>query len=95
MEEFRPFADRFVITLINRKQIQPDDIEEKPGSVYSLKDKARKTLLAAYQERKQTEITHHLLQQKSTIGELPFLQARIFARHIRGELPDYIPYIWK
>lgn len=95
MEEFRAFADRFVLTLINRKQIQPYDINEKPGSVYTLTDSSRKALLVAYQERKQEEITHHFLESKTRVGELPFLQARIMARHIRGDLPRYIPYIWK
>ncbi len=95
MEEFRPFADRFVLSLINRKQIQAKDIKEKPGSVYQLEDGARKYVIAAYQERKKAEIFHHTLDQNSTIGELPFLQARILARHIRGDLENYIPYLWK
>ena len=95
IEEFRPFADRFVITLINRKQIQKADIVEKIGSVYTLVDKSKKELLKAYQERKKEEVTHHLLEQKCTIGELLLLQARILARCIRGDMKSYIPYIWK
>ncbi|MBK8397099.1 MAG: type I-C CRISPR-associated endonuclease Cas1 [Leptospiraceae bacterium] len=95
MEEFRPFADRFVITMINRKQIQASDIIEKTGSVYMMTDAARKNFLTAYQNRKQEEITHYLLDQKCRIGELFILQARILARTIRGEMDSYIPYIWK
>lgn len=95
MEEFRPFADRFVITMINRKQIQASDIIEKTGSVYMMTDSARKNFLTAYQNRKQEEITHYLLDQKCRIGELFILQARILARAIRGEMDLYVPYIWK
>ncbi len=95
VEEFRPFADRFVLTLINRKQIQPDDIEEKIGGTYSLKDDARKRFLKAYQERKHEEITHDYLQQKCLSMELPFLQARILSRLIRGDVDQYIPFLWK
>lgn len=95
MEEFRPFADRFVITMINRKQIQVSDIIERTGSVYMMTDAARKNFLTAYQNRKQEEITHYLLNQKCRIGELFILQARILARSIRGEMDMYIPYIWR
>lgn len=95
MEEFRPFADRFVITLINRKQIQKKDIEEKTGSVYSLTNQGRKTFLSSYQNRKQEPITHHFLDQKTTIGELILLQARLLAKAIRNSQEEYIPYIWR
>ncbi|HRG77666.1 MAG TPA: type I-C CRISPR-associated endonuclease Cas1c [Leptospiraceae bacterium] len=95
MEEFRPFADRFVLTLINRKQIQASDIIEKTGSVYTLTNDGRKALLTAYHNRKQEEVTHYLLEQKCRIGELFLLQARILARSIRGEMPLYAPYIWR
>jgi len=62
VEEFRPFADRFVMTLINRRQIQKEDILERTGSVYHLNDEGRKKILSAYQIRKQDEITHHFLE---------------------------------
>ena len=95
VEEFRAFADRIVLTLINRKQIQAKDIHERPGSVYSLTDDSRKKVITVYQERKQDEIHHPLLDIKVRIGELPFYQARVLSRVIRGELPEYIPFLWK
>lgn len=95
VEELRPFVDRFVFTLINRKQIQAQDIIEKPGSVYTLSDSGRKKFLAAYQKRKQEEITHPLLEMKCRIGEIFVLQARILARAIRGDIDGYIPFIWR
>jgi CRISP-associated protein Cas1 len=95
MEEFRPFAERFVLTLINRKQIQKKDIEERSGSVYMLTNEGRKNFLTAYQNRKQEPITHHYLDQKSTVGELVLLQARILAKAIRDPKEKYVPYIWK
>ncbi|WP_258210523.1 type I-C CRISPR-associated endonuclease Cas1c [Leptospira interrogans] len=95
MEEFRPFIDRLVFTLINRKQIQVSDFLEKPGSVFFINDDSRKELIKSYQERKKEEIFHPWLNIKSTVGELPYLQARIFARTLRGDLKYYIPFIWK
>ncbi len=95
MEEFRPFAERFVLTLVNRKQIVPSDIEERTGSVYMLNADGRKKLLTAYQNRKMEDITHHYLEQKCTVGELLLLQARLLARSIRNNEELYISYIWK
>ena len=94
LEEFRAFGDRFVLTLINRKQIQPEDIEEQTGHVFHLTDDARKRFLAAYQKRKQEEIMHPVLSYKCRIGELPVLQARLLARYIRGDLSIYPPFFW-
>ncbi|MCS6985493.1 MAG: type I-C CRISPR-associated endonuclease Cas1c [Leptospiraceae bacterium] len=95
MEELRPFADRFVLSLINLRQINPDDIEERPGGTYFLRDHAKKVLLKAWQERKHEEITHDYLGQKCMILELPMLQARILARTIRGDIETYVPYLWR
>jgi CRISPR-associated protein Cas1 len=95
VEELRPFVDRFVFTLINRKQIQARDIIEKPGRVYTLSDSGRKTFLTAYQTRKQEEITHPLLEMKCRVGEIFVLQARILARAIRGDIESYIPFVWR
>lgn len=95
VEELRPFADRFVLTLINRMQIQPEDIEEKIGGTYTIKDSARKRLIQSYQERKHEELTHDFLQQKCLVMELPFLQARILGRVIRGDTKDYVPFLWR
>ena len=94
MEEFRAFlADRLAITLINRKQVTIDHFEPRPGGAVYLNEKGRKEVVAAYQKRKQEEVDHPLLAEKSPIGLLPHLQARLLARHLRGDLEAYIPYI--
>ncbi len=94
MEEFRSIlADRLALTLVNRKQLQSDDFEERPGGAVQLHDAARKSLIVAYQERKQELTSHPLLDQKLAIGLLPQIQARLLARVIRGEAEDYLPYL--
>ena len=94
MEEFRAFlADRLAVTLINRKQITADHFEPRPGGAVYLNEKGRKEVVAAYQKRKQEEADHPLLAEKTPIGLLPHLQARLLARHLRGDLETYIPYI--
>lgn len=94
MEEFRAFlADRLAVTLINRKQITTDHFEPRPGGAVYLNDKGRKEVVAAYQKRKQEEADHPLLAEKSPIGLLPHLQARLLARHLRGDLEAYVPYV--
>ncbi|MBC7963353.1 MAG: type I-C CRISPR-associated endonuclease Cas1 [Steroidobacteraceae bacterium] len=94
MEEFRAFlADRLAITLINRKQVTIDHFEPRPGGAVYLNEKGRKEVVAAYQKRKQEEVEHPLLAEKSPIGLLPHLQARLLARHLRGDLEAYVPYV--
>lgn len=94
MEEFRAFlADRLALTLINRKQVTIEHFEPRPGGAVYLNEKGRKEVVAAYQKRKQEEVDHPLLAEKSPIGLLPHLQARLLARHLRGDLETYIPYI--
>lgn len=96
MEEFRPLlADRLVLALINRQQVKPDQFERQEGGAVRLTDASRRALLAAYQQRKREEVTHPLLDQKVTVGQLPFLQARILGRHLRGDLPAYVPCVLK
>jgi CRISP-associated protein Cas1 len=94
MEELRaPFADRLVLSLINRKQIQPQDFVTRPGGAVHLVDDARRTLLAAYQNRKQEEIQHQIIDSKAPFGLIPHVQARLLARHLRGDVPSYQPFI--
>lgn len=94
MEEFRSIlADRLALTLVNRKQLQANDFEDRPGGAVQMQDGARKALILAYQERKQELTSHPLLDQKLTIGLLPQIQARLLARVIRGEAEDYLPYL--
>lgn len=94
MEEFRPFmADRLAVTLINRRQITIDHFEPRPGGAVYLNEQGRKEVVTAYQKRKQEETSHPLFTEKSPIGLLPFVQARLLARHLRGDLESYLPYI--
>ncbi|MEI6214155.1 MAG: type I-C CRISPR-associated endonuclease Cas1c [Desulfuromonadales bacterium] len=94
MEEFRAFmADRLAITLINRKQVTIEHFEPRPGGAVYLNEKGRREVVAAYQKRKQEETDHPLLKERSPIGLLPFLQARLLARHLRGDLEAYVPYV--
>ncbi|WP_367025213.1 type I-C CRISPR-associated endonuclease Cas1c [Methylococcus sp. ANG] len=94
LEEFRaPLADRLALTLINRGQIQPGDFDCREGGAVLLNDKGRKTVITAYQGRKQETLTHPLLQQDTPIGLLPHLQARLLARFLRQDVPAYVPYL--
>lgn len=94
MEEFRaPLADRLVLTLVNRGQIKPKDFEVRPGGSVYLTEAARKTLLAAYQKRKQEEVSHRILGTKVPLGLMPHVQARLLARHLRGDVPSYQPFV--
>lgn len=93
MEEFRAIADRVALTLINRSQINAGDFVEREGGAVLLEDDARKAVVVAWQERKQEEITHPLLQQAIPLGMIPLVQARLLARSLRGEMPEYLPFI--
>jgi CRISP-associated protein Cas1 len=96
MEELRaPLADRLVLSLINRKQIQPKDFVSRPGGAVLLTDDARRTLLEVYQNRKQEEVPHPIIDSKAPFGLVPHVQARLLARHLRGDVPSYQPFIQK
>lgn len=96
MEELRPYlADRLVLSLINRRQLSAKSFVVKENGAVLLKDEARKEVLAAWQKRKQEEITHPFLGEKIPLGLLPYAQALLLARHIRGDLADYPPFLWK
>lgn len=93
MEEFRAIADRVALTLINRNQINAGDFVEREGGAVLLEGDARKAVVVAWQERKQEEITHPLLEQAIPLGIIPLVQARLLARSLRGEMPEYLPFI--
>ncbi|CAG0984695.1 CRISPR-associated endonuclease Cas1 [Methylophilaceae bacterium] len=96
LEEFRaPWADRFVLTLFNRKQIQQKDFVSEASGAVRLTDDMRKKVLVAFQERKQEEIMHPYLNEKISYGLLPHCQALLLARHLRGDTQFYTPYIIK
>lgn len=94
MEELRTvLADRLVLTLVNRGQLKPDDFIDRPGGAIHLTEDARKTVLAAYQKRKQEEVMHPIVGSKVPIGLIAHVQARLLARHLRGDLPTYQPFV--
>lgn len=96
MEEFRAFlADRVTLSLINRRQLTADDFRTSESGAVTMSDNARKQVLVAYQERKQTEIHHPFLEEKMATGLLPYSQALLLARHLRGDLDGYAPFLWK
>lgn len=96
MEEFRPvIADRLAMTLVNRRQLQPDHFEETPGGAVSLTEEGRKVVIVAYQRRKEEEISHRVLKTKAPLGLVPHVQARLLARHLRGDLKDYPPFLYR
>lgn len=93
MEEFRAFADRLALSLVNRGQLNEGDFVEREGGAVLLEGDARKTVLVAYQERKQESIAHPLLAESVPFGLIPHIQARLLARTLRGDMPDYLPYL--
>lgn len=96
MEELRPFlADRLALSLVNRRQLQGKDFTKTESGAIHLNDKARKEVLVAYQKRKQEEITHPFLKEKIALGLIMHVQAMLLARHLRGDLDGYPPFIWK
>jgi len=96
MEEFRPFlADRLALSLINLRQVQDKGFIKTDTGAVLMNDDTRKTLLVAYQERKQEEIYHPFLDEKVTIGLLFHVQALLLARYLRGDIDGYPPFIWK
>lgn len=88
-------ADRLVLSLINLRTLKRSDFEHKDTGGVLLTEKARKTVLVAYQKRKQQEIQHPFLQERVTFGLVPHLQALLLSRHLRGDLDGYPPFIIK
>ncbi|MGN7384505.1 MULTISPECIES: type I-C CRISPR-associated endonuclease Cas1c [unclassified Paenibacillus] len=96
MEELRSvYADRFVLSLINKKRITHKGFYRKENGAVIMDDETRRTVLAAWQERKQENIQHPYLNQKLAWGLVPHVQALLLARYIRGDLDEYPPFLWK
>ena len=95
VEELRCVAERFVLTSINLKQINAEDFETQSSGAVLLTKDGRKKLLTLWQEKKRTDIVHPYLKQKIKLGLLPFVQSNLLAKHIRGEISEYPPYIQK
>lgn len=96
IEELRaPIADRFVLSLINRKQLQADDFEINENNSVYIKDTARRTFISEWQKKKQEALTHPYLDEKISWGLVPYAQALLLARYLRGDLDQYPPFFWK
>ena len=96
MEEFRSvIGDRMAVAMINRRQLDEDDFEMRPGGAVYLNDKGRKKVIQEFQKRKQEEVIHPLLKETVPFGILPHVQARLLAKVIRQELPEYLPFFIK
>jgi CRISPR-associated protein Cas1 len=95
LEEFRPMADRLALTLINRGQVSAGDFALREGGAVLLEGDARKAVVVAYQERKQDALNHPLLAEAVPLGVVPLIQARVMARHVRGEAAGYVPFVMR
>lgn len=96
MEELRPcMADRFVLTLVNNRMIRPEDFQTQDSGAVLLTDDGRKKFLKAWQERKRDTLTHPYLSEKMSWGLIPYVQALLLARYLRGDLDAYPPFLWK
>jgi len=96
MEELRPyFADRLALSLVNRNQITAKSFVKRESNGVILNDVARKDVITSWQKRKQDEIKHPYTNEKISIGLLPYVQAMLLARHLRGDIDGYPPFIWR
>lgn len=96
MEEFRPvLADRLALSLVNLGQVQAKGFQVEENGAVRMDDDTRKEVLVAYQKRKQEEMQHPFLGEKAALGLMPYLQALLFARYLRGDLDGYPPFIWR
>jgi CRISPR-associated protein Cas1 len=94
MEEFRPvYADRLALTLFNRRQLRTEHFETLPGGSVRLTEDGRKLVLTEWQQSRQRQWAHQLLGRNVQAALLPSVQARLLARHLRGELPGYLPWL--
>lgn len=96
MEELRPcMADRFVLTLVNNRMLRPEDFQMQDSGAVLLSDDGRRKFLKTWQERKQDTLTHPYLGEKLSWGMIPYAQALLLARCLRGDLDGYPPFLWK
>lgn len=96
MEEFRAvWADRFVLSLVNNRTVKSGSFVSKESGAVLLTDEGRKAFLSSWQERKQDELTHPFLGEKIKWGLVPYVQALLLSRHLRGDLEAYPPFFWK
>ena len=94
IEECRCIVDRFVLTLFNLHILGDDDFERQPTGAVYLNDDGRKKVITKWQEKKRTDITHPYLKQKIQFGLLPYVQANLLAKYVRGEIDEYPCYLY-
>lgn len=96
MEELRPvMADRFVLSLINKRVINGDGFNIRENGSVEMTDEIRETILAQWQTKRQEKIVHPFLEEKMEWGLVPYAQALLLARTIRNDLDEYPPFLWK
>ena len=96
MEELRPcMADRFVLTLVNNRVVGEGDFDRRENGAVFLNDAGRRTFLNHWQQRKRETLTHPYLREKVSWGLIPYVQALLLARHLRGDLEECPPFLWK
>src|ERR1035438_6608366 len=96
MEELRPMvADRLALSLINRRQVAPEFFQTSESGAILMTDAGRKEVLTAWQKRKQEDLRHPFLDESIPIGMIPYTQALLLARHLRGDLDVYPPFVWR
>lgn len=96
MEELRPFfADRLALSLVNRQQVKSKGFRKTESGAVVMDDETRKSVLVAYQKRKQEEILHPFIKEKLAIGLIPHVQAMLFSRFLRGDIDGYPPFLWR
>jgi CRISPR-associated protein Cas1 len=96
MEELRPYlVDRLGLSLVNNRQIDSKAFTIKESGGIIMNDELRKNIIAVWQKRKQEEVNHPFLGEKIAVGLIPFVQALLLARHLRGDLEAYPPFLMK
>ena len=96
MEELRSvLADRLVLTLNNRRQFRMEDFVQQDGGGILLEEATRKTVIATWQNRKQEELEHPFLGERTPFGLVPYVQALLLARFLRGGLDGYLAFPWR
>ena len=96
MEELRPvLVDRLALSLVNRSQISERDFTIAASGAVTLTDDARKRVLVSYQKRKHDELVHPFINEKTSLGLIPFIQTKLMTRHPRDDLDAYPPFLWQ
>jgi CRISPR-associated protein Cas1 len=96
MEELRPIlGDRLALALVNRRQVAPGGFHTLESGGVIMDDDTRKTVIGAWQKRKQEQIVHPFLGEKIEIGLIPYAQAMLMARYLRGDIDGYPAFFWK